>query len=565
MRSDFGLYKLAMYSQPFILGSLVLAWFAWRAKTSGGGKMHTAILVMPFVFLAALGLPAESHYVRLSAGRAEGGGAFVEVPEASAGRLSSRLQFLGHEPHHSLVVSDTSNVVLAKVEAPNFAPFRQEYTADDYFTPGGEFHPRLDTWYAGRVRPGYIEWSLAALNRWHGMQKQESFDMHGGPSNPFVRVAGRESAEDSYSLLASGPLLSAVNRRRPYDPGSGSLVSLISSDQVSNRLVQVDSLLGKSYFRSAAARPEGRIAMFQLEPDYFYPGQSISAVGRVILFEVLRPTPGVRLELEYTASLQSDGRNTIPPVQAIGAQRSSFGAMGRGSARLFSPPLEPQMIAGRYYVAIDMGVTGQLFPHPRSGLMRWFGNDIPLDTRRTNGFVRDVSALDADQYDNLQAPTKISNFPSDLSRKSLEYSGIYEDSWVGEQSFLWLQQPAQGAKLMVRAMVPPLGQKSTTLHVFADGKPVADAALHPGDNEVQAIVEGPAARRRIDLRFDSAAALPGTDGRVVSAQLKFVGFTEAAKPEGIAELPIGIGAHWYPYEKYGGGSSAGWKTMRHLR
>jgi len=77
--------------------------------------------------------------------------------------------------------------------------------------------------------------------------------------------------------------------------------------------------------------------------------------------------------------------------------------------------------------------------------------------------------------------------------------------------------------------------------------------LQPGDNEVRAIVEGPAESRRIDLRFDSVAALPGADGRLVSAQLKFVGFNEnSGVGDDIAAPPIAIGGHWYAFEKFSG-------------
>ncbi len=553
VRSDFGLYKLAMYSQPFVLGSMVLAWLGRQSKTARGGTRRAMALVLPLAMLAALGLKAELHYVGVSAGRAQGRATFVEVPEASAGRLNSRLQALGREPHRPLVVFETSNVVLAKVETTHFSPSIQEYPAEDYFTPGGEFPTRLDTLYANLVRPGYFERTRDALMRWHDQQRDENFDMLGGTANPFVRVAGRESEDADYSLVASGPLLSPLNRSQRSDHATGSLVSLMASEQVRNRLIQVNSELGANYYHSGKARAEGRIAMFQLEPDYFFPGRTMSGVGRVILFEVLHPTRGMRLEMEYTASLQSDGSNTIPPAQAIGRQRTSLNATGRGSARLFSPPLDPQMIGGRYYVAIDMGAQGRLFPQKRSGLMRWYGTSVSLDSRRITGFLRDVSAIDSEQYDQLPAPTQVSHFPADLDNKALEYSGIYEDSWLAEESFLQLRQPARRAQLSIRAMVPPLGQKPTRLHVFVDGSPVAEAALHPGDNEVTAMLDGPVARRRVDLHFDSVAALPGSDGRLVSAQLKYVGFTEdSGKTDEIAQPPISIGQHWYPYEKFGG-------------
>jgi hypothetical protein len=552
MSSDFGLYKLAMYCQPFLLGSLVVAWMGRREKTASGSKIRAVARVFPIVIVAGLGLPGELHYVRLSADRPGTHGGFIEVPEASSRHLVSRLKLLGGLPHRPLVVSDTSNVVLAKLEATYFAPSRQEYPAADYFAGRGVNLFYISRWYADLVRPGYVARSEEALLRWRQMQRLMTFDMHGGPPNRFIRVAGKDGEVD-YSLLSTGPALSVLDRRQPAGAPSGLMVKVVPSERVRNHLILVDSELGRHYFHSGSARGEGRVSMFQLEPDYFYPGRTMSAVGRVLLFEVLHASHGLRLQMEYTASLQSDGRNTIPPVQAIGAQRKPFGAVGRGSARLFSSPLEPQMIGGRQYVAIDMGADGRLFKQHRSGLMRWFGTSIPLDSRRINGFMRDVSAVDAEQYDNLQAPTSVSHFPVDLACKDLEYSGVYEDGWVAEESFFRLRQSAQRAQLIVRAMVPGLGQKPTTLRVFVDGSQVAQAQLRPGDNEVRTTVQRTAGLRRIDLRFDSSTALPAPDGRVVCAQLKFIGFSEGGNSsQEIAEPPIAMDDHWYPFEKFGG-------------
>lgn len=542
--SDFGLYKLAMFIQPFLLGSLVVAWFSWRKS------MSVTARVLPIAVLAALGLGAELHYVRLSAERGGGGGGFVEIPRASSLHLVSQLQNLGRTPHSPLVVSDTSNVVLAKLEAIYLAPSSQQYPTQDFFAIHTWRLMPLTNWSADLIRPGYVLQSRETVERWYKMQRDENFDMRGGSPNPFTRIAGRDG-DTGYSLLASGPYLSVVNRRQPRVRGS--IVAMVASQELHNYLLQVDSELGKNYYAKGNARAEGRVATFQLEPDYFYPGSFMSGVGRVILYEVLHPSPRVRLEMEFSASVLSDGRNAIPPVQAIGAQRLSFGALGRGSARLFSPPLETQTIDGRHYVAVDMGAPGRLFPQQRSGLMRWFGAAIPLDSRRITGFLRDVSALDEQEYVNFRAPGEVANFPADLGRKELEYSGIYEDGWVAEDSFVQLRQPPEGSQLTVRAMVPALPPRATSLRVFADGNPVANAPLRAGDNEVQVPLEGPAARRRIELRFDSVTALPAPDGRLVSAQLKFVGFRE--NTAGLTEIstrPIGIGDHWYPFEKFAG-------------
>ena len=96
----------------------------------------------------------------------------------------------------------------------------------------------------------------------------------------------------------------------------------------------------------------------------------VSGVGRRFLFQVLKPTPGVRLVMEFTSSFASDAENLLPPAAAIGAQRRAFGMGGRGSARVFSPPLEPQEIEGRKFVDVVARGAYPVDIHNPNGLTR---------------------------------------------------------------------------------------------------------------------------------------------------------------------------------------------------
>jgi hypothetical protein len=257
--------------------------------------------------------------------------------------------------------------------------------------------------------------------------------------------------------------------------------------------------------------------------------------------------------MDYTASLKSDGRNVIPPAAVIGVERTAFGAIGRGSARLISPAIAPQMIQGRYYVSIDMGADGQRFPDKRVGLMRAYGLHIPMDSRAITGFARDISAIDEDRFDALRPPSMVSHFPADLRNTGLEYSGVYEDGWVAESSFFRLMQPPRTSVLRIRAMVPPLTPPPSALRVVVGGLSVAEVALRPGDNDVKIPLAGASMVQRVELHFDRAARLPGSDKRPASALLGFVGFEETGgERQEIADLPVTIGDRWYPFEKFGG-------------
>ena len=207
-------------------------------------------------------------------------------------------------------------------------------------------------------------------------------------------------------------------------------------EAVRNYLVYVVSSLGKSStYGSPEARSAGFVSLYLPESDYFHAGGIISALGRDVLFGVLKPDHSVRIVLDYTASLNADGDNRIPPASVIGSDRVFFQGQGRGSARLFSPPARPQTIAEGSYLCLDMGSGGKMFPERRKGIMRMYGNDVRTDPRRITGFVRDISAISEEEYLRMDPPASLKTFPRDLFNANLEYSGIYEDGWVAESEF----------------------------------------------------------------------------------------------------------------------------------
>jgi hypothetical protein len=254
----------------------------------------------------------------------------------------------------------------------------------------------------------------------------------------------------------------------------------------------------------------------------------MQALGRDVLFQILRPDRRVRIVMEYTASLNADGRNRIPPISVIGAERAFVGAQGRGSGRLFSPPVAPQVIEGGSYLLVDMGAIGSPFPDHRWGVMKWYGTDVLNDSRRIVGFGRDISAISEAEYQALRPPDYISKFPDDLANRSLEYSGIYEDGWTGESSFAVLNQAVRPVVLDVSFVAPAIHGTASSSHVsvLVDGITVAQRSYVPGDVRLRVPMPAIGGKRRVALVFDRSAHLPEGDNRPVSAQLRFMGFRD---------------------------------------
>jgi hypothetical protein len=300
---------------------------------------------------------------------------------------------------------------------------------------------------------------------------------------------------------------------------------------VQNQLVFVHSELGQHYYQFGeiyygTSRP--RVAYYQLELDPMEPGRSMSGVGRYFLFRVLNPTSRVRVVLDITASMRADGVNRLPPASAIGTSRVPFTVSGRGAARLISPPIEPQRLQSGQFIAIDMGEEGRRFPEERLGLMALYGTDVPMDRRELVGFARDISVISEDEYAQLRPPSAITSFPDSLNVPTLEFSGLYEDGWTGEDVYAVLQQPPDNQMLQVRGMLPLVTSDylGTSVSVNIDGHEVANRWVDQGEFTLCVPIDRAERRRKVELRFAQPQQFPLGDSRPVGALLRYFGFVD---------------------------------------
>ena len=544
-RTDFGLFKLSLYIQPFLIGTCVVAWLAWTARRATVVRWGLPALVV------LAGLPAQMAYVKASAGLSTSVSGFVEIPNASQSRLISHLKRIAAAPHTDTVLSDTSNVVLAKVQALYLRPASQRYPAKNFFSIAmSDRWTALVNWPAEVVRRGFVRWAADLRVVRYARFKESAFDMRDGRMNTF-ETEDDLSTTGSASVLVSGPGLSVVNRRRGASMDAP--FELVPWASVRNHLVLIESALGKNYYHAGRYRAQGLVSLYQPEPDLFFPGRTMMAAGRTLLFEVLNPTPGARLALEYTATLNGGGRNLIPGVDVIGATRERFPVTGYGSARVVSPPMVPQQINGRSFVAIDMGEAPQRFPSRREGIMALWGRQVPIDTRSITGFVRDLSLVSASDYAAMASPSSVRGFPEGLGDRNLEYSGIYEDGWVGPSCWLRLRQPANTPVVVVRAMIPGFASPPTTVVMTVDGGKTQSFSVAPGDIVLRMPIDSGEQVRHIEIAFNAATRLAAPDDRMVSALLRSVAF-EADGREEIAAPAFTLGDGWYPFERWNGES-----------
>jgi hypothetical protein len=284
-----------------------------------------------------------------------------------------------------------------------------------------------------------------------------------------------------------------------------------------NLLAFTTSALGQSFY---LPRDRTRVSFFQFQPDPYFGGPGLVGFGRYALFEVLGPTAGARVAMELTDTLNHDGANRLPPAAVVGASRASLRLQGRGSARVFSPPITPQMIAGRPYVLVDMGVDGRLPLISRHGVQGLYGRGVPTDPRFLTGYVRDISLIGAREYAALRPPSSLRHFPADLSNPALEYSGLYEDGWIGTAAFARLAG-GSAADLVVQGEIP--AGAGGRFQLLLDGHQVASFVATPGPLNAAVSVPPSTGSRKVELRFAKAIKLRSPDLRPAAAHLTFLG------------------------------------------
>ena len=150
---------------------------------------------------------------------------------------------------------------------------------------------------------------------------------------------------------------------------------------------------------------------------------------------------------------------------------------------------------------------------------------MPLDPRHLTSHLRDISLVSEAEYQRLDAPSALQQFPEDLANPDLEYSGIYEDGWVGEKSRVALAAGGP-TTLVVRAEVAPAS--SQRLRVTVNGEEVFSERVRAGRLELRVPLPASATRRRVALRWSTAPPLGGGDDHPAAARLELIRLVPAS-------------------------------------
>jgi hypothetical protein len=498
--SDFGLFKLSMYVQPF-LAVAVAVWLSGAVR-----RVARVVAVALLIPLVIAGLSTQRAYVKAS-----------KEPTVAPGLASSELIPAFHSLSNRRsqpVVSVTENPVLIKLEAASAAGRQVYFQSRNVFAPFLAEYEKISRSARTQVdrvlRSG--PWASRSFHFLDKTGSQDFFEENVSASRALASgrcnltlPGSNEVPFNRYSLATSSPYLVEMPCTAPH-----------------NLLAFTSSNLGESFYLPNSRKS---VSFYQLQPDPLFTGQTMASFGRYALFAVLGSTPGARLAIEMTDTLNHDGVNRLPPAAVVGSTRIHLPLQGRGSARVFSRPLKPQIIAGTPYVLLDMGVDGRLPTIGRPGLQDIYGRSVPTDPRFITAYVRDISLLSSTTYRRLHPPMALRSFPAGLQNPNLEYSGLYEDGWMGADGYVRLAG-GRAADLVVQGQVPAgAGQ---ILELLVNARRVAVVPAVPGVLNVRVPVPASRSSRRVDLRFARTIRLNAPDLRPAAVHLRFLGLVPRA-------------------------------------
>lgn len=524
--SGFGLFKLAMFIQPFIL-----AVFAITLLTQIKTKRTRMILL---IIMLVSSLPTLNFYVTRS--KSITPGSFSEILFASnTGLMSEYKKLLEQTPADAVLFSDDFNISLIKLQAHQsrnhcFTPLVSPISFLNIYNSDKESAKRVSSFFHD-FRQNHFDLAKADTIRKQMIvanAHMRLFNLQKANDTPLFFIKNKEDKCGNNAILITNSSMRCVFNRSHASAQSKQNFYLQPLRAVKNHLVMIDSSLGSTYWSQLTPENTPR-SLYNLESDPMYPGRTMQAMGRYLLFRAIHPTEQVRLALALTDTFNGDGNNQLPQTAIIGKTRQTLPLVGRGSARVFSEPLTPQMIEGIPYFVIDMNQDGKIFQHKKNGLMNLYNRNIQLDSRFITAFIRNISLISNDEYQHLNPPVALNHFPDDLATNELAYSGLYEDGWVSEHSYYVLHQPATMQELVIRGIYPKLltNQPETTITVLLDGKKLVKQQLVPGDFKLKLPVTSVRAHNhKIELIFSNHIHLPNGDDRPVAAQLAFIGFMD---------------------------------------
>lgn len=500
---EFGTFKAMLFLQPFVCvaSTVVLAKAASRRAT---------VLVLIAGVFVGLNISVTSSLVLSAASDVH------PVPTVVRADLLNAIESktLGQPA----VTLDLQSFLLQQ-----FASLRKKSTPTFFESdPPGPISSRFEVGLAAYHSTFHKEWfdSYQLLKQTVNTQHSRVVETvaYGCGSEP-VRSSTLELRKDSGAAprrtIYAGGAMQPFNRSQYLND---SLI-VIDPGSTARLIAQRESSLGR--WEVTGGPRNGERSTFFAEIDPMGQVPTMAAVGRYLLLELInsRAEP-VSLRIAFSRSFFGATGAGLSNIKVHGFTSTSVGGYGSGAIDIVSPPVMPCVIGNHNYLMIDFGSEPEQFKKVPPLLYRAMGVRYVPDSRRSVGFLRDISISKSTvEPSTFQPPWA----PKSEDKSVIGYEGIFEDGWLSGDARIVVRAEPGKSRLKLNVEVDPSlvmpGKEPPTL-VIRDqsGVQISLAKLSAGVNTVALPITNSGV---VDVRLTSSATLdlPRGDGRRVSGRL----------------------------------------------
>jgi len=514
-QSGFGLFKLAMFCQPVLAVAIACLFTFIKPQRFWPVAVYSLLLLW-----VGLKYGVDSLGLNMS------GSNFL--PGAS--QVGIRLD--ASKIVHRTVSSDFSNVVAVKLSNLFLRGIRTEYPARMPFTSFLDYAEVKETF---RIAQPSEDWQQKAKDLvQHVRADWVKRDSILGSDYVYYANPSSDPAQPSETplwILQPQNLLplNGISLRQSKRKAS-SFLEITPQNEIQNRLSFVHSSKGQHYYGGV----KGTISFSQGEEDPYKTTSFCYGIGSYFLFQVINPAKPIWVRMSISRTLQGKGRTELPQTGMLGAQENMpLPFLGNGAANLYVGPFSPFRRGDSDLFAVDLNLPPEYFPNKRSGMMKLFGKDIILDSRKIIGLARDFSVVSDAEYHGLSRPKTLDRFPEQLvSDEGLEYSGFYEDGWVSPRAFCVLGESSSQDVINIRGHLPGISSflaSGNILKVRTSSQKEYVYKLNPGDFSIAVPCDAKNSETRIDLSFQKHVDLPFPDDRPAGMRLISLGIVPASE------------------------------------
>ncbi len=519
-RSDYGLFKIFLYTAPFIvslIASGIISLHYWR-------RVPAALISLAlFSLYFAISYKTLTH--SFSINNHPGGVGTINHGSLEKSEVTLKELCKTNSTNQFLLI-DTPNAALAKYFSLKTS---REFIPAGF--PSNDFFSNIYN-YASKTNANPFLLSSKSFSGEMIDLLQLGYKKYYFNANAFTlsKSPAWNSAHLPLQTLMTFPFENAFNRSHQLDTNPNSTIGLHGVRAGIPWIVFHTTQLGGHYLKS----PGKSESFYLLESDFFNTSNSWSGFGQYSVISIIN-TVSDSISLRISLSTTTLPVSTLPMIKVYGFNgQNPYLAASCDLTQFIGASVIylPIKTIGREEASpfiIDFGLPQSISNKPPQGLMRLFGSEINIDNRKVSTFVRDISAFDrlnhAPHNDVKTTWFKEQN----LAHKKIflrSFAGSTEDGWTGKKFKFEIERTQTSEDMPQSPTITSLkleipgdlfqnGQEISIIHED-DESLIANRILYPGINEIKIPVKSLPCR--IAIHFKLLRQLPG-ERKFISSRL----------------------------------------------